>query len=395
MTLSQSQAVQLLRDLPEPLFTMSGDGTITFFNRAAEEQTGYTADEVVGEHVTLLLPQSRRRRVDVVQWLSRWADDPDPEQLRHLSLSGVNKSGAERAYRVRVSAFYSESGDDTDDETAQFVVVLRDVTEEQEEAVNLRHDQLVSNRIIAISEDAVLSIDQDQKIRFWNPAATRLFGYTEAEIIGKPLSTLLPESVGPGHETFVGEFARGKTPSKMMGERDEIFGRHKNGSLIPLEASLTKTWVGDRLIMSAQVRDISARKRAEAALRESEGRFRAVFDNAFEAIALLDGDGKVLEFNQAARDMLSEEEITAGRSLWDFNWWRMDERADREAAQGRLKENVIRARQGESVRLEVGLPDGQNATRYVDFSLVPVLNDAGNVLYIIAEGRDITAISKL
>lgn len=392
MTLSESQALRLLTDLPEPLFIMNGDGTIMFFNRAAEQQTGYGSEEVIGKHVTLLLPQSQRRRVDVVQWLSRWADDPNPEQLRRLALSGVNKSGEERAYRVRVSAFYG--GTNGGVEPPQFVVVLRDVTEEQQETANLRHDQLISNRIIAISEDAVLSIDEDHRIRFWNPAATRLFGYTEDEILGEPLSTLLPASLGPAHDAFIGEFARSKTPSKMMGERSEIFGRHKDGALIPLEASLTKTRVGDQLIMSAQVRDITARKEAEAALQESERRFRVVFDNAFEAIALLNGRGEVLELNQAAHEMLPEGEVTAGRSLWELNWWRADERLDREAAQDRLKANVDVAREGEPVRLQAGLRLDEERTRYVDFSLMPVLNDAGDVLYIIAEGRDITAIGQ-
>ena len=178
MSFIESKAVQLLNDLPEALLITTVKGEIVYLNRSATTQSGFTHKEMIGEHVSRLLPQSSRRKVDVVKWFGRWADNPNPEQLRYLTLEGVRKSGEPRRYQVRVSRSEDQGG-------IYFVIVLRDVTKEQEQTAALRHSQLIANRIIAIGEDAVLSIDQDNNICFWNQRAEKLFGYTEKEAMDK------------------------------------------------------------------------------------------------------------------------------------------------------------------------------------------------------------------
>ena len=73
--------------------------------------------------------------------------------------------------------------------------------------------------------------------------------------------------------------------------------------------------------MSAQVRDISERKQALKTLEDSEARFRAIFDHAVEAIALLDASGSVIEINSAATDMLPLNEYVGNKHLWELTWW--------------------------------------------------------------------------
>jgi len=381
----ESKAVQLLSDLPEALLITTATGEIVFFNHSVAAQSGFSIEEMIGAHVSRLLPQSSRRKVDVVTWFGRWADNPDPEQLRYLTLEGVRKDGESRRYQVRVSR--SKDGQDT-----YFVIVLRDVTEEQEQTAELRHSQLIANRIIAIGADAVLSIDTDFNISFWNQQAEEVFGYTEKEAIGKNINMLIPGDAREAHTRRIQTFGRGKSPSRLMGERGEITGLHKSGKLIPLEASITKTFIGDKLILSAQIRDISLRKIAEANLAEREARFSAVFNHAVEAIALLDSEGCVLEINEAAREMLPIDEPAINKPLWQLPWWNSSNATEQAESEERLQANVMEAKVGKVVHTRATLNAGSDFFE-LDFSLTPVSDRNNQVIYLIAEARKLAGSS--
>jgi PAS domain S-box-containing protein len=382
MLFSPDNVLDLLSDLPEPLIVTTVSGEIAVINKALSALSGFSSQDLVGQHVTRLMPQSERRRLDVVQWLARWADDPNPEQLRYLTMELVTKAGEQLQISIRVSRYESQG-------ESWFLVVLRDVTSEQQTLNQLRHAQLVANRILAIGEDAIISIDADQTISFWNRRAQELFGYSEEEALGKPLGLILPKEFTSSHGSFVADFLNSTENSRLMGQRGEITGVTKSGREIPLEAAITKTVIEGQPVLSAQVRDISERKIAEAALRDSEARFRSLFEHAFEAIVLLDPAGKVLEINQAATGMLPDYET--GKYFWELNWWHESGGEDLKTYSGGLMETVQEVQAGGSLRTQVDLRNGDDI-RKVDFSLRPVTHTNGQVIYIIAEGRDITAL---
>lgn len=382
MPFNPDNVLDLLSDLPEPLIVTTVSGEIALINKALAALSGFSSQDLLGQHVTRLMPQSERRRLNVVQWLTRWADDPNPEQLRYLTMELVTKAGEPLQIRVRVSRYESQG-------ESWFLIVLRDVTSEQQTLNQLRHAQLVSNRILAIGEDAIVSIDADQTISFWNRRAQELFGYSEEEALGKPLDLILPQKFANSHGDFVNSFLASTEASRLMGQRGEITGRTKSGREVPLEAAITKTMIEGQPVLSAQVRDISERKNAELALRDSEARFRSLFEHAFEAIVLLDSAGKVLEINQAATDMLPDYQN--GKYFWELNWWHETGSEDLTAYSRELKKTVEEVQTGGSVRTQVDLHSGKD-TRKIDFSLRPVTDTGGQVIYIIAEGRDITAL---
>lgn len=372
--------IEVIKALPEALLITTDQGYIVYINHALETLTGFDMPDLLEKHVTTLMPQGNRERLNVVSWLARWADNPDPQQLRHLSLEGVTKTGKKLRFRVRVSSFQQNSN-------SYFLVILQDTTEEYQSTLDLRHAQLVSNRILAIGEDAVITIEYNHTVRYWNKKAQDIFGYSPEEIIGKPFDILVPLPFKEGHKKQVQSFSDGPEASRLMGSRSEIKGLHKDGHIIPLEASITKTTVDGQVLFSAQIRDITKRKQAEQKLKEKESRFRAVFENALEAMALLSPQGDILEINNAAKSMLANEPIDFNQPLWMLDWW--GNGSDIESARSELKNNIAAVQRGETIRVRTDLSDGKT-TRDIDFSLKAV-NDSNNKLsYIIAESRDLS-----
>ena len=123
--------------------------------------------------------------------------------------------------------------------------------------------------IIDLAEDAVISIDEDQKIFLFNRGAEKIFGFTHDEMMGQPLDLLLPERLAAVHRNHVISFANSPERARRMGERREIFGRRKDGTEFPAEASISKAEVDGKRFFTVILRDISERKRAEQTLRVS------------------------------------------------------------------------------------------------------------------------------
>ena len=111
--------------------------------------------------------------------------------------------------------------------------------------------------IIDISADAIICIDEEQKITLFNEGAARIFGWTSDEVMGKPLEILLPERVREGHRQHVHRFRDAPERARRMGQRQEISGLRKNGEEFPAEAAIAKVQMGDSVVFSVVLRDIT------------------------------------------------------------------------------------------------------------------------------------------
>ncbi|MFB2833396.1 ATP-binding protein [Floridanema evergladense] len=124
--------------------------------------------------------------------------------------------------------------------------------------------------ILDIASDAIISIDENYIITLFNQGAERIFGYKSQEILGKPLSLLLPERFAKSHENYVQNYSRTSGETRQMAERGEIFGRRKDGTEFPAEASISKLNINGEMIFTTFLRDITDRKRSEIELRQAK-----------------------------------------------------------------------------------------------------------------------------
>jgi PAS domain S-box-containing protein len=123
--------------------------------------------------------------------------------------------------------------------------------------------------LLAIAADAVIAVDDEQRIIFFNQGAERIFEWTAAEVGGEYLEMLLPERYRAAHRGHLRGFGAAHGRARLMGERQQISGLRKSGEEFPAEAAIQRIEVNGHNVYAAVLRDISARQRAEDALRQA------------------------------------------------------------------------------------------------------------------------------
>lgn len=118
-------------------------------------------------------------------------------------------------------------------------------------------------RMVEISADAIISVDERQRILLFNTGAETIFGYRRDEVLGQPLEILIPERFRPYHRAHMQGFAEGAHAARRMGDRREIAGLRKNGEEFPAEASISRIDHPSSRIFTVVLRDITDRKRSE------------------------------------------------------------------------------------------------------------------------------------
>jgi PAS domain S-box-containing protein len=269
------------------IVVLDPQGRIVSFNRACQETTGYSFEEVSGKHLwdALLLPEEVEPVRSVFNALTAG------EFPNSFENHWVTKDGRPRLIAWDNTALVDSSG-----EVRWVVGAGIDITDRrsQEEALSTSQTRLAA--IVDSAMDAIISVDADQRIVLFNAAAEQTFRCPASEAIGRSLDQFIPDRFRDAHRNHVGRFARTGITSRSMTSPGDLVGRRGDGEEFPIEATISQVEAAGQKIFTVILRDITERKRAEERLREQA----ALLDHASDAILVRDLDDKILFWNKSA-----------------------------------------------------------------------------------------------
>lgn len=271
---------------------------------------------------------------------------------------------------------------DADGKPLYFIAQIQDITLRKQAEQALRESEERYRAIVEDQTELITRFQPDGTLTFINEAYCRYFGQEREALIGNRYEPFIFEEDRAAIAQFLNSLCL-ENPVATIEHRVVVAGEIR-----------WMQWI-NRAIFDAQGyfvefqsvgRDISDRIQAEEALRESERRFRAIFDQTFQFIGLLKPDGTLLEANQTALVFggISHADII-GRPFWEARWWTISPET-----QNRLKDAIRQAAAGEFVRYEVDVLGAGDTVATIDFSLKPVKDERGTVILLIPEGRDIS-----
>lgn len=154
--------------------------------------------------------------------------------------------------------------------------------------------------LVESAMDAIITIDEDQRVVHFNAAAEKAFRWPRRAVLGQPLEMLVPERFRGAHRGHVERFGATAATSRGMGAQTVLFALRADGSEFPIEASISQHEEGGRKLLTVILRDITRRLDSAQALERSESRLRGILDSAMDAIITVDEDQHIVLFNAAA-----------------------------------------------------------------------------------------------
>lgn len=157
----------------------------------------------------------------------------------------------------------------------------------------------VLRALIDSAVDGIIVIDARGRIETFNPAAERLFGYTEEDVRGRNVSMLMPSPDREEHDQYLARYQQ-TGGARIIGIGRDVTGRRRDGTTFPLHLSVGEMRVGDERKFTGIVHDLTARVALEDRLRSSEEHWRSIVESAVDAIVVIDARGHIEAFNPAA-----------------------------------------------------------------------------------------------
>lgn len=273
----------LLESAPDPIVIADSSGRIVLVNQETECVFGYPREELLGQPVEIFLPERFRR--EHMGHRTRYQAAPRTRPMgMGMELSARRKDGSEFPVEICLSPTEADGG-------TLIVSVIRDVTERKRAEAKFRG-------LLEAAPDAMVISNPEGEILLINSQTEKLFGDTREALIGRPVETLMPERFRGRHTMHRSVYAAAPTVRE-MGSGLELFGRRADGAEFPVEISLSPLEADEGLLITSSIRDVSERKRALGALRESEERFHSAFDHSPIAMGLVGLDGRFIQVNRA------------------------------------------------------------------------------------------------
>ncbi|ODT89634.1 PAS domain S-box protein [Phenylobacterium sp. SCN 70-31] len=157
--------------------------------------------------------------------------------------------------------------------------------------------------ILASAMDAIITVNDQQRVVVFNPAAERMFGLPSSEALGEHISRFIPLRHHAAHAEHIQRFIETGDTNRQMGSLGAVSGLRASGEEFPIEASISQAQIGDERLATVILRDITERRAAEEAVLESRRRMQAIVESAMDALITVDERQHILVFNPAAERM--------------------------------------------------------------------------------------------
>lgn len=289
----------------DALITMDADGRIQDFNPAAEKTFGYTQAHALGRSVADLLIPPRLRESHQVG-LRRYLETGEASVIgRRIQMPALRADGTEIPVEFSIAVTRRPG------RPPFFTAYLRDISDRQRAERATAH----LAAIVASSDDAIVSKNLQGVVTSWNRAAERLFGYRADEMIGRPVTVVIPADRQDEERRILEEISRGRAV-----EPYETIRRRKDGSDVHVSLTISPLFDTHGKVIGASkiARDITQRVEQDRALKDSRERLRhalayqeAVINNMGEGLYTVNRHGLVISINQAAEKLFgwSKEEL--------------------------------------------------------------------------------------
>ncbi len=302
----------------------------------------------------------------------------------------INRFAPEELQTLRNS--FNRMGSEVGIKTAQLSKTI--TTLEREIAGRKKTEQALGERdehILAIMEtilDAIITMDSRGRILTFNPAAEKIFGYTNAEAVGQNISILVAGDHQARHDNYLSSYAKSGPSTEAVGYTRTLIAQNKNGTAFPIELSVSELVQHGEVIFVGAIRDITERVKTSEALRESRERFRGFAESASDWLWEMDRDLRYTYFSEGfyERFGLSADEML-GKSRRDM----MGETTDPEMLAH--IENLENHRPFRDFRYEGTMPNGK--VMYLSVSGNPTLDNDGNFVGYRGTATDITERRRL
>lgn len=244
------------------LVIVNSDRCYTFANAAYTEMLELQPQDIVGRQVAEVLAPMYKDQIQ--PHLDRaFAGERVAYEL-HRAIRGEDHYYAVRYEPTR-----------TNDEISLVVVVITDITDHKRAEEVIRESATRVAGIVNAAMDAIITIDAEQRITLFNPAAELMFGYAGADLLGHSIECLIPEQFRAMHGEHVRVFGQSGMTSRKMGALGVLSGLRANGEEFPIEASISQIEIGGQKLFTVILRDITERKQAELALQHANDRLEA------------------------------------------------------------------------------------------------------------------------
>jgi PAS domain S-box-containing protein len=246
---------------PNAVVAVDRTGKIAFINPKAAALFGYTADELVGHPIEVLLPDNLRG--DHVEHRQEFLARPQARPMGiGLELAGRRHDGTPFPVEISLTPV-----DGPDGRIVMATVV--DITARKQIEGALAESESRFRAVLEASPNAIVAIDEAGSIVYVNPQVAATFGFEIDQLIGRPIEMLLPSRVWERHVGHREQFLRHPT-ARPMGIGLDLFGRRANGTEFPVEISLSPVRTADGILAFATVVDITARKALEQELLQAQ-----------------------------------------------------------------------------------------------------------------------------